>query len=402
MAKGTLREPGMWPERRPWRGSGAVPSKRAAARASTICAALLPIRPFTSATSRTSSALSMAVKWRSLRAARLAVLERAALGLPFLQAAVQHAHVLVAHGAEHPPHARRRVEALAVVGDDVHAVADAHLLHAAGELARARAACAAAARSRRRSRRCRRTARPGCARPGTRPWRRAWRWAGAWSRRGRRGRARRGARPASRSRPAICQRRRPCVSSPGRLLRWSRGRQANDDADAPVQLALLLDLGDGDRADLAGARTCVPPQGCRSTQPSSPMTTRRTRPVPIGGFTDMVRTRPGLASSSASVIQRSLTGWSAAISALRSAVSLSLSTADGVLDVEVEPAVVGVDLAAGDGELHQRAEQMQAGVHAHEAVSACPSRARRARVWPGCGARRALGGTCTMVVLSAS
>ena len=53
-------------------------------------------------------------------------------------------------------------------------------------------------------------------------------------------------------------------------------------------------------------RTCVPPQGCVSTEPPSPMRTRRTLPVPIGGFTDMVRTRPGLASSSASLIQRSL------------------------------------------------------------------------------------------------
>ena len=138
VAKGTLREPGMRPERRPWRGSGAVPSKRAAARASTICAALLAIRPLTSPTSRTSSALSMAVKWRSPRRRGLPVLEGTAFRLPFLEAAVQDAHLLVAHGAEHPPHARRRVEALAVVGDDVHAVADAHLLHAAGELLRRR------------------------------------------------------------------------------------------------------------------------------------------------------------------------------------------------------------------------------------------------------------------------
>ena len=32
--KGTLSEPGMWPERSPGRGSGASPLKRAAARAS--------------------------------------------------------------------------------------------------------------------------------------------------------------------------------------------------------------------------------------------------------------------------------------------------------------------------------------------------------------------------------
>ena len=80
------------------------------------------------------------------------------------------------------------------------------------------------------------------------------------------------------------------------------------------------------------------------------MTTRRTRPVPIGGLTDMVRTRPGLASSSASLIQRSLTGWSAAISALSSAVERVLVDGGGILDVEVEPPFVGADLAAGDRE----------------------------------------------------
>ncbi len=57
------------------------------------------------------------------------ILDFAALGLPLLEAAVENAHVLVPHDAEHPPHARRRVEALAVVDDDAHAVADAHLLH---------------------------------------------------------------------------------------------------------------------------------------------------------------------------------------------------------------------------------------------------------------------------------
>ena len=35
--KGTLVAPGMWPELRPGRGSGAVPLKRAAERASRTC-----------------------------------------------------------------------------------------------------------------------------------------------------------------------------------------------------------------------------------------------------------------------------------------------------------------------------------------------------------------------------
>src|SRR5262249_31344007 len=38
--------------------------------------------------------------------------------------------------------------------------------------------------------------------------------------------------------------------------------------------------------------TCVPPQGCRST-PS--ISSRRTRPAPIGGLTDIVRTSSGRA-----------------------------------------------------------------------------------------------------------
>src|SRR5690606_5249454 len=35
--------------------------------------------------------------------ARLAILDRAALGAPFGQAAVEHRHVVVPHHAEHPP-----------------------------------------------------------------------------------------------------------------------------------------------------------------------------------------------------------------------------------------------------------------------------------------------------------
>jgi Protein of unknown function (DUF1194) len=39
------------------------------------------------------------------------------------------------------------------------------------------------------------------------------------------------------------------------------------------------------------ARTCVPPQGCRST--AGPISSRRTRPCPVGGLTDIVRTSCG-------------------------------------------------------------------------------------------------------------
>src|SRR5262249_47882495 len=55
-------------------------------------------------------------------------------------------------------------------------------------------------------------------------------------------------------------------------------------------------------------RTCVPPQGWRSTDPSAPIATSLTFPVPVGGLTLMVRTRPGLSASSSSEIQWKLTG----------------------------------------------------------------------------------------------
>src|SRR4029077_15565967 len=70
------------------------------------------------------------------------------------------------------------------------------------------------------------------------------------------------------------------------------------------------------------ARTCVPPQGCRS---SPAISMRRTCQVPIGGFTDIVFTRPGLASSSASVIQRLVTRALLAIISATFAVIASLS-----------------------------------------------------------------------------
>src|SRR5262249_14593085 len=68
--------------------------------------------------------------------------------------------------------------------------------------------------------------------------------------------------------------------------------------------------------------TWVPPQGCRSYPTIS---ISRTRPLPMGGLTDMVLTRPGAASSSASVIQRERTSAPAAIIAASFLVISSLS-----------------------------------------------------------------------------
>ncbi len=69
--------------------------------------------------------------------------------------------------------------------------------------------------------------------------------------------------------------------------------------------------------------TCVPPQGCRST-PS--ISSTRMRPWPRGGITLMLRTSCGLASSSASLIQRWRTGWAAATSRAMPSLSSCLSS----------------------------------------------------------------------------
>ena len=101
------------------------------------------------------------------------------------------------------------------------------------------------------------------------------------------------------------------------------GGSGERDPHAAVLLALLLDVGDERPAPISPVRrTWVPPQGCRS-MPS--ISTRRTRPEPRGGFTDMVFTRPGLASSSSSVIQRSVTAASRATSAFSLAAISALS-----------------------------------------------------------------------------
>ncbi|MGC4003702.1 MAG: hypothetical protein QM811_11480 [Pirellulales bacterium] len=73
--------------------------------------------------------------------------------------------------------------------------------------------------------------------------------------------------------------------------------------------------------------TCVPPQGCRSIGSSAPMRMVRTAPVPRGGETDMLLTRAGLASSSASAISPTLTGSAAPTRRAMPAFSASLSSA---------------------------------------------------------------------------
>ena len=65
------------------------------------------------------------------------VLDRPAFGDPLGQAAVEHDHVLMAHGPEGPPDAGGRPQAQLVVDDHAGAVAEAQLADPRGELHRA-------------------------------------------------------------------------------------------------------------------------------------------------------------------------------------------------------------------------------------------------------------------------
>ena len=171
---GRLRAPGMWPEARPGRGSGASPRKRAArACVDDRGVARRPGALRTCVEARAPCAARIVrLNARGLRL-RLAALERKARALPGRQPAIQHAHVLRAEDfaastrraaprrgrcrhrrrscrspkgrARRPPRRRRRRPA----------------------------ACAAGRSSGRRSRRCRRTPRREYARRETRLCRRA-------------------------------------------------------------------------------------------------------------------------------------------------------------------------------------------------------------------------------------
>ena len=76
-----------------------------------------------------------------------------------------------------------------------------------------------------------------------------------------------------------------------RTARWPADARRDD--DPPVPPALVLDLHDRNPSDLASTRDMRSAAGCRSTSVSpSPIRTTRNRPVPRGGATDIVRTRP--------------------------------------------------------------------------------------------------------------
>ena len=101
------------------------------------------------------------------------------------------------------------------------------------------------------------------------------------------------------------------------------------------------------------------------------MAISRTRPVPVGGLTDIVLTSAGLAASSSSVIQRWLTGASSAMSALSSRSTSALSSAR-LARVEIEPALGVADRAAGDGVGEHDRKQVQRGMGAHALVAPVP------------------------------
>ena len=129
--------PGCGPSAGPARGSGSRAWNRPAERASTTCSRLLVRLARIWSSSRWSRLFWRTVKWRSC-GRRRHVGQRAALGPPLRQAAVQHRDVVVAHEAEQPPHPGRGDEAVVVVDDDPAAVAEAQLAHPRAELGRRR------------------------------------------------------------------------------------------------------------------------------------------------------------------------------------------------------------------------------------------------------------------------
>ena len=101
------------------------------------------------------------------------------------------------------------------------------------------------------------------------------------------------------------------------------------------------------------------------------MAIRRTRPVPIGGLTDMVLMRLGLASSSASAIQRWLTAASSAISSLSRRSMSALSSAASP-EIEIEPPVAVADRPSRHRIRRHDREQMKGSMGAHPLVAPLP------------------------------
>ncbi len=123
-SNGTLNEPGMWPERRPGprlRRLAAEPLGRA--RIDDLHAAVCERHAHVG---QHGDGVDVHFGIECLRRSLgLAALDRPAFRLPFRQAAIEDVDFLRAEDAERPPHARRRVEADAVIDHDRIAIADA-------------------------------------------------------------------------------------------------------------------------------------------------------------------------------------------------------------------------------------------------------------------------------------
>ncbi len=248
-----------------------------------------------SAKPRSRSARSRGVKWPARRRG-VAGLDRVSGTPPCGQAAIQHGGVVVAEQAHHPPAPGGPHRRVLVVEHDAGGVPHAERADQPGEPAgrgrhvRQRAVGVRdhveveIARARYVGRVKGVPCRP-CSRSG-----------GIWSTRARPGRRRRGWRPAIRRRRAhpSCS---PSQPAGARVIRRFC---------LPLFSILSTRIG----ADLAGGRHMRAAAGLQVHRWSRPMRTSRSRPVPRGGLTDRVRTRPGLVSSTLSSTHRSTPGGS--------------------------------------------------------------------------------------------
>ena len=156
LAIGQIVRAGNMPERKPGRGSGAVPANRSGDRASTSSAELSLSSALMSDTSRTRSSVAPRREVARGAADRLAAFDRPALGLPFRQAAIEHADVVHAHDAEGPPHPRGAEQPGANRRSRSASRRRCPCCACARRTSPAAAACAAGCSWCRRSRRCRR------------------------------------------------------------------------------------------------------------------------------------------------------------------------------------------------------------------------------------------------------
>ena len=125
----------MWPERRPCRGSGSLPAKRPAARASRhLFAPAFQIGLQLVAVAQQEGVGAGGEV--PLPGSFAAALHGAALGHPLRQPAVQHRHVAVPEVAKGPPDPRRAPDAALVVDQVAQTVAQPELADLGGELHR--------------------------------------------------------------------------------------------------------------------------------------------------------------------------------------------------------------------------------------------------------------------------